>query len=52
MDRYIPGYVYFGGGVKQGYDENTDNNKRPPWNGMGLEILLEEGRGVVDCCTF
>ncbi|KAK2463134.1 hypothetical protein APHAL10511_004789 [Amanita phalloides] len=41
VDRYIPGYVFFG-------DTNTNAN----WTGKGLKILLDKNREMVGSITF
>jgi len=47
VDRYIPGYVFFG-------DVMTKNTVHPSarWVGKGLKILLDDTREMVDCTTF
>jgi D-glycerate 3-kinase len=52
LDRYIPGYIYFGDGVKQGYIKDDGSTESPPWSKNGLEITLEEGRGAVETRPF
>ncbi|KAF8622751.1 hypothetical protein AX15_006841 [Amanita polypyramis BW_CC] len=41
IDRYIPGYVFFGNGL-------TESTTRVKWAGKHLRIFLGEGREVVD----
>ncbi|KAH7106548.1 P-loop containing nucleoside triphosphate hydrolase protein [Auriculariales sp. MPI-PUGE-AT-0066] len=48
VDRYIPGYLFFGGGVKLGLGEN----QRPPWIGQGLQLVIDEQRKVVGSSSF
>lgn len=42
IDRYIPGYVFFG-------DISTQDTR---WAGKGLKISLNDTREMVDCATF
>ena len=49
VDRYIPGYVYFGDGVQLG---DIATGKRPPWNGNGLQLVIDENREVVGSSEF
>lgn len=45
IDRYIPGYVFFG-------DASTQDTCGTRWAGKGLKILLNNTREMVDCATF
>jgi len=47
IDRYIPGYVFFG-------DVSTQDTVHygTRWAGKGLKILLNDTREMVDCATF
>ncbi|KAI8973961.1 P-loop containing nucleoside triphosphate hydrolase protein [Trametes punicea] len=47
VDRYIPGYVFFGHGVLEGYEEVPGKRKTPPWSGHGLQIQIGENREVL-----
>lgn len=52
VDRYIPGYVFFGDGVTQGGLDEHGTHQTPPWIGNGLCIQIGESREVVDVSTF
>ena len=52
MDRYIPGYVFFGDGVTDGYKEPDGQRKLPPWIGRGLRIQIGESREVLNVDKF
>ncbi|KAI0359620.1 P-loop containing nucleoside triphosphate hydrolase protein [Trametes cingulata] len=52
VDRYIPGYVFFGDGVVDGYEEAPGKRSLPPWSGHGLQIRIGENREVVDVSKF
>ena len=52
MDRYIPGYVFFGDGVTEGYDETPGQRKVPPWIGHGLRVQIGEDREVLSTSKF
>ncbi|KAI0776290.1 P-loop containing nucleoside triphosphate hydrolase protein [Trametes elegans] len=52
VDRYIPGYVFFGDGVTQGYQNAPGTRILPPWVGHGLRIQIGEGREVVHVDSF
>ncbi|KIY69474.1 P-loop containing nucleoside triphosphate hydrolase protein [Cylindrobasidium torrendii FP15055 ss-10] len=47
VDRYIPGYVFFGDGVSSGYQDRDGVWRSPPWEGKGLRISINEGRELV-----
>ncbi|KAF8908047.1 hypothetical protein CPB85DRAFT_1223056 [Mucidula mucida] len=47
VDRYIPGYVFFGDGVTDGYIDGDGTHHAPPWSGQGIRILIDEHREVV-----
>ncbi|KAK0241457.1 P-loop containing nucleoside triphosphate hydrolase protein [Armillaria nabsnona] len=51
VDRYIPGYVFFGEGVTEGFTD-TDGTCLPPWLGNGLRIIIDEKRQVTDVQPF
>ncbi|OBZ69935.1 putative ATP-dependent kinase TDA10 [Grifola frondosa] len=40
VDRYIPGYVFFGDGVTQGTVNDEGEVELPPWVGRGLRIQI------------
>ncbi|KAI1791238.1 P-loop containing nucleoside triphosphate hydrolase protein [Ganoderma leucocontextum] len=52
VDRYIPGYVFFGNGVTEGYEEAPGQRKLPPWIGRGLRVQIGENREVLCTSTF
>lgn len=47
VDRYIPGYVFFGDGIICGGQDQS-----PPWLGNGLVIQIGEGRDILDVSSF
>ena len=47
VDRYIPGYVFFGDGVIDGFVDATGERRLPPWIGHGVQIEIDERREVV-----
>ncbi|KAI0687429.1 P-loop containing nucleoside triphosphate hydrolase protein [Cytidiella melzeri] len=47
VDRYIPGYVFFGDGVLNGGIDSNGRRQSPPWLGNGLCIEIGEDREVV-----
>ncbi|KAI0669676.1 P-loop containing nucleoside triphosphate hydrolase protein [Trametes maxima] len=52
VDRYIPGYVFFGDGVVTGYEEAPGKQTLPPWTGHGLRLQIGENREVVRVTNF
>ncbi|KAI0629018.1 P-loop containing nucleoside triphosphate hydrolase protein [Trametes polyzona] len=52
VDRYIPGYVFFGDGVTEGYEEAPGRRVLPPWLGHGLRLRIGENREVLGTSTF
>ncbi|OSD00235.1 P-loop containing nucleoside triphosphate hydrolase protein [Trametes coccinea BRFM310] len=52
VDRYIPGYVFFGGGVLEGYEQTPGKRRLPPWSGHGLQIEIGRSREVVRVGKF
>ncbi|CCL99232.1 uncharacterized protein FIBRA_01247 [Fibroporia radiculosa] len=52
VDRYIPGYVFFGDGVAQGELNVLGEKQQPPWLQHGLRIEINEMREVVSSSTF
>ncbi|PCH35590.1 nucleoside triphosphate hydrolase protein [Wolfiporia cocos MD-104 SS10] len=52
VDRYIPGYVFFGDGVVEGGLDTSGEKRRPPWLSHGLRIEINESREVVHASQF
>ncbi|KAH9920803.1 P-loop containing nucleoside triphosphate hydrolase protein [Amylocystis lapponica] len=52
VDRYIPGYVFFGDGITEGSIGVAGERRLPPWVGHGLRIQVGENREVVDVSNF
>ncbi|KAF8316121.1 hypothetical protein DL93DRAFT_2135297 [Clavulina sp. PMI_390] len=67
IDRYIPGYIFFGHGVHHGSNSEssnepetglgtavvTDRSRAPtPWCGRGLQLVLGSSREAVDIQYF
>ena len=60
MDRYIPGYVFFGDGVTRGHNAGNDpssdeaNTQRtgPRWLKKSLRVLIDERRDVLSVECF
>ncbi|RDX49297.1 P-loop containing nucleoside triphosphate hydrolase protein [Lentinus brumalis] len=52
VDRYIPGYVFFGNGVTDGYEETPGARKLPPWSGRALCIVIGEYRELIRAEAF
>lgn len=52
VDRYIPGYVFFGDGVTEGGVDSGGEERRPPWLQRGQRIEIDENREVVSVSTF
>jgi len=52
VNRYIPGYVFFGDGVEHGYLASDGLWRLPPWHGNGLRITVGEQRDVIGCTSF
>ncbi|KAJ3480809.1 hypothetical protein NLI96_g8098 [Meripilus lineatus] len=60
IDRYIPGYVFFGDGVlktdpigsRSGDEEGGSGIRQPPWIGKSLCIQIDEQRRVVHVLDF
>ncbi|KAH8087829.1 P-loop containing nucleoside triphosphate hydrolase protein [Cristinia sonorae] len=48
IDRYIPGYVFFGDGVTKGALLEDGTRHLPPWVGNSLQIQIDENREVTD----
>lgn len=52
VDRYIPGYVFFGDGVTAGYEEGSGRRTLPPWSGHGLRVQIGAEREPVRVDRF
>lgn len=52
VDRYIPGYVFFGDGVTDGYEETSGTRKLPPWSGRALRIVIGKNRELLRAEPF
>ena len=48
VDRYIPGYEFFGQGVING----GSGKSSPPWKGNGLRITINKNRDVLNTNEF
>lgn len=51
VDRYIPGYVFFGDGVKEGMMD-SGGRQPPPWAGRSLQIQIDENRDIIHQSQF
>ncbi|KAJ3519881.1 hypothetical protein NM688_g9240 [Phlebia brevispora] len=52
VDRYIPGYIFFGDGIVKGGEDESARSIRPPWLGNGLSIQIGEKRDVLKVDSF
>lgn len=52
IDRYIPGYVFFGDGITYGELGEDGIRHPPPWIGKGLCIQIDENRDVINVSKF
>jgi len=52
VDRYIPGYTFFGDTVESGYVNEHGQSVPPPWMGKALRILIGAEREVVGNVAF
>ncbi|KAH9919382.1 P-loop containing nucleoside triphosphate hydrolase protein [Fomitopsis serialis] len=52
VDRYIPGYVFFGDGITEGGVDALGVQRRPPWLGRGLAVEINADREIVRSSTF
>jgi len=52
VDCYIPGYVFFGDTVDNGYTDEQGQTVLPPWRGNALRIFIGAGREVVGTVGF
>jgi hypothetical protein len=44
VDRYIPGYIFFGEGPTRGSGDLDNYNEKLPWKGKGVRVFLDEER--------
>ena len=51
VDRYIPGYVFFGDGVRRG-TVDEEGGRLPPWHGQGLVVELDLERRLLSTSQF
>jgi len=52
VDRYIPGYVFFGDTVENGYVDEHGQAVPPPWRGNALRIVIGGEREVISTAPF
>ncbi|KAI0090761.1 P-loop containing nucleoside triphosphate hydrolase protein [Irpex rosettiformis] len=52
VDRYIPGYVFFGDGILNGGVDVNGQKQLPPWLGHGLSIQIGEERELMHVSNF
>lgn len=54
VDRYIPGYVFFGDGVTKGLSggEGTETERLPSWIGRGLSVTIGDDRELLQTSNF
>jgi len=52
VDRYIPGYVFFSGGIEKGYTDKSGVTKEPSWKGNGLKVAIDENRELQSVESF
>ncbi|KAF9071647.1 P-loop containing nucleoside triphosphate hydrolase protein [Rhodocollybia butyracea] len=52
VDRYIPGYVFFGDGIFKGAEGGATSASQPRWLGRSLRISIDEKREVVSTEGF
>ncbi|KAG6381942.1 Rer1 family-domain-containing protein [Boletus reticuloceps] len=52
VDRYIPGYAFFGDGVRKGALDEQGEWTAPPWHGQGLVLDLDLGRQLAGTSRF
>ena len=52
VDRYIPGYVFFGDGVIEGYEDTAGHRKLPPWTGKAICVVIGKSREVLTAEVF
>ena len=52
VDRYIPGYLFFGDGVTEGVVDEQGKRTLPPWQGQGLALELDQERRLMSTRRF
>jgi len=54
VDRYIPGYVFFGDGVTKGLSSDTaaETEQLPTWIGRGLSVTIGDDRELLQTSNF
>ncbi|KAG9312122.1 hypothetical protein JVU11DRAFT_7410 [Chiua virens] len=53
VDRYIPGYVFFGDGIRKGaVGDHEEKVELPPWQGHGLVVELDLERKLQSTSQF
>ncbi|KAF9243149.1 hypothetical protein BU15DRAFT_86551 [Melanogaster broomeanus] len=52
VDRYIPGYVFFGDGVRKRAQEEEGQGQLPPWHMKGLVVMLDLERNLLGTSHF
>ncbi|KAI0343682.1 P-loop containing nucleoside triphosphate hydrolase protein [Trametopsis cervina] len=52
VDRYIPGYVFFGDGILRGVVTEDGQQLPPPWLGNGLCVQIGEERETISVSNF
>lgn len=54
VDRYIPGYVFFGDGVTKGSSGGgrTETTQLPSWIGKGLTVTIGDDRELLHASNF
>ncbi|KAF8141216.1 P-loop containing nucleoside triphosphate hydrolase protein [Boletus edulis] len=52
VDRYIPGYAFFGDGVRKGALDEQGEWTAPPWHGQGLVLDLDLERQLAGTSRF
>ena len=52
VDRYIPGYVFFGDGPTGGFTDNSVKQTWCRWLGNSLRIVISETREVIEVQAF
>ncbi|KIJ15516.1 hypothetical protein PAXINDRAFT_168995 [Paxillus involutus ATCC 200175] len=52
VDRYIPGYVFFGDGVRKGTQDEEGQGQLPPWHNKGLVVTIDLERKLLGTSHF
>jgi len=52
IDRYIPGYIFFSGGIEEGYIKQDGSRVLPSWKGSGLKVSIDENRQLIAVDRF